>query len=255
MKNNNDWVPMPRFLLRKDAFKRTIKKIPLKNKNILEVGFGSGEILKMMASYGSNVTGFDFSSEAADLAKERIASDNNSNNITITQDESNLLKNHYDLVIAFEVLEHIEDDSEVFKRWLSYVKPGGSLIISVPAHQSKWCKNDVWAGHIKRYEKIDLINLCKDLRLPIKNLWNYGYPLTIVLDEMLNNLRNVNKNDLHNSDEKIQLTKKSGIDRKNKFIYRLLSNDFALFPFYILQRLFFKKDLGSGYILHAIKNV
>ena len=252
---NNNWLPMPRFLLRKNAFKQTIKNLSLGNKDILEIGFGAGEILKMMANYGSNVTGFDFSNQAVELAKERVANHKNSNNITVTQNESDLIKNHYDIVIAFEVLEHIEDDSKMFKHWLSYVKPGGSLIISVPALKSKWCKNDVWAGHIKRYEKLDLLNLCKDSQLSVKCLWNYGFPLTIILDRALNNLRNENKNELLSSEKKIELTKKSGIDRKNKLIYRLLSNNIVLFPFFILQRLFFNKDLGSGYILHAIKNV
>lgn len=254
MKNNKKWLPMPRFLLRQDALNQISKKLEINGKNSLEIGFGAGEILKFMAKKGANVTGFDFSQQAVELARQRISSSKFVNKILITDDEKSIKIGFYDFVIAFEVLEHIEDDSQAFEKWLSYLKPGGSLIISVPAHMSKWCKNDIWAGHIKRYEQHELKKLGKRKNITIKQLWNYGYPLILLLDKLLNKTRKDVKFNEQNINQKITQTKKSGIDRDVNLMYRLLSNSWVLYPFYLLQRLFFKKDYGSGYIMHVINN-
>lgn len=255
MSNKNRWLPMPRFLLRQNALKLLLKNEYIYEKNSLEIGFGAGEILKLMANKGALVTGFDFSKEAIETAKTRLSTHEYREKISITNDETSLQNNYYDYVLAFEVLEHIEDDESAFDKWLKYLKPGGSLIISVPAHMSKWCKNDVWAGHIRRYEKHQLLSLCKGKNITVNQLWNYGFPLTIALDKLLNNNRKgIPLHQTTNSEQKIELTKKSGIERENKFIYRVLSNDMTLYPFYLLQRLFFNRDLGSGYIMRVTKN-
>lgn len=250
----DDWLPMPRFLLRKNAITSILNNIDIKNTKCLEVGYGAGEILKLIADRGAKVTGFDFSEDAAEVAKQRISSFSNKNNIIFTANSDDLNQYEYDCLFAFEVLEHIEDDQACFTQWLNYLKPGGSLVISVPAHMTKWGDNDVWAGHYRRYEKDDLIRMCKENDVSIRQLWNYGYPLTIVLDKLLhsskkNEAREIQSKGISND----ELSKHSGIKRDNKLIYRLLSNDVALFPFYLLQKLFYKTDLGSGYILHVKK--
>lgn len=246
---------MPRFLLRFNALKHILKNKQIANTKSLEIGFGSGEILKYMAKEGADVTGYDFSRQAIEMATERISQTKYVKNISITNDESVLIKGHYDFVFAFEVLEHIEADEQALNQWLGYLKPGGSLIISVPAHMSKWCKNDVWAGHIRRYEKQQLISMCEGKNLTIKQLWNYGYPLTIALDKLLDmSKKNIQLQSNNSTQEKIKLTKNSGVDRDNKLIYRMISNDWVLYPFYLLQRLFFNRDMGSGYILHVVVN-
>lgn len=250
----DNWLPMPRFLLRKNALNSILKGITLKNKQCLEFGFGAGEILKLLASKGANVTGFDFSQDAAEVAKNRIIGCNNSGNISIKTNIDEIKQGEFDIVIALEVLEHIKNDHEVFTQWLKYLKPGGSLILSVPAHMDKWGDSDVWAGHYRRYEKKDLIAMCNENNTSILQFWNYGYPLSIILDRLLhsskkNEVKDIKLTDISND----ELSKKSGIKRDNKLIYRLLSNDIALSPFYILQNLFYKKDISSGYILHIQK--
>ena len=63
--------------------------------------------------------------------------------------EEELEPGAYDLVCAFEVLEHIEADQAALCRWRERVRPGGWLLISVPAHQSLFGATDVRVGHFQ----------------------------------------------------------------------------------------------------------
>ncbi len=250
----SNWIPMPRFLLRKSALNSILKTLDLNGKECLEIGFGAGEILKFIASKGAKITGFEFSDDAAVLAKNRIKFFNNQKNIHITTNSDEIKHSNYDVVLALEVLEHIKEDKFVFSQWLEYLKPGGSFILSVPAHMSNWGYSDVWAGHYRRYEKSDLIQMCEEQGLKVQQIWNYGYPLTIILDKILhqskkNNIKSIKDKDISNE----ELSKKSGIDRDKKLIYQVISNEIVLYPFYLLQKIFFNMDLGSQYILHVKK--
>lgn len=251
MSKSEFWVPMPRFLLRKDAIKQLTKKIPLKDKDILEIGFGAGEMLLWFYSKGANVSGVDFSNDAYLLAKKRIIEKRGIDNIHLYTDFSQINQSYFDVVCAFEVLEHIQKDIKALEEWLSYLKPGGSLIFSVPAHMSKWSHSDEWAGHIKRYEKEEFNEIFKTFDVTIEKVWNYGYPTNFVLDKLLEKSC---KNMPRDHANKIEKTKQSGIDRPKSKVINFLSKDLFLYPAYLMQRLFFKKDLGSGYLVHVRKN-
>lgn len=251
MAKSKQWTPMPRFLLRKDAINQLTKAIKLSNKNVLEIGFGAGEMLRWFHKKGALVTGIDFSEEAREMARERLSSYEQYKSIKLQSDFKQLKKESFDVICAFEVLEHIEDDVGAINEWLGYLKPGGSLLISVPAHMSKWCRNDVWAGHIKRYEKDEFKEIITGNQAVVKAIWNYGYPVIIILDKLLNRNR---KNNKDNQLSVIEKTQKSGVDRPNNWAYKLISNNVVLYPTFLLQRMFFNYDLGSGYLVHVKKS-
>lgn len=250
MQNNKQWIPMPRFLLRKDAIKQLLKKTNIKNNQVLEIGFGAGEMLKWFNSKGAICSGVDFSESAMDLAQERLAKARLSDDIKLFPNFKEVQQETFDIVCAFEVLEHIQEDTAAISEWLTYLKPNGSLLISVPAHMSKWCRNDEWAGHIKRYEKKEFETIFKPFNVEVKSVWNYGYPFILVLDKLLNkSRRDATKDNLTLTAK----TKSSGVDRPNKKLYQILSKDWFLFPAYLSQRMFFNLDLGSGYLVHVKK--
>ena len=62
---------------------------------------------------------------------------------------------------AFDVVEHIEDDLAFLKSLKSLLKPGGRFFLSVPAAQSLWSDQDVYAGHFRRYSRHTLVHLLK----------------------------------------------------------------------------------------------
>ncbi len=58
----------------------------------------------------------------------------------------------FDLVTAFDVVEHVENDRLVFAELTRVLKPGGHLIFSVPLHPAHWTEFDDYVGHARRYE-------------------------------------------------------------------------------------------------------
>jgi SAM-dependent methyltransferase len=65
----------------------------------------------------------------------------------------------FDLVTAFDVVEHVENDLQVFAELTRVLKPGGRLIFSVPLHPGNWSKFDDYVGHARRYEPAALRKL------------------------------------------------------------------------------------------------
>ncbi|HTJ79468.1 MAG TPA: class I SAM-dependent methyltransferase [Rariglobus sp.] len=62
----------------------------------------------------------------------------------------------FDLVAAFDVIEHVADDRRVFGELGRLLKPGGVLLCSVPLHASHWTTFDACVGHARRYDPADL---------------------------------------------------------------------------------------------------
>lgn len=58
----------------------------------------------------------------------------------------------FDLVTAFDVIEHVDNDERVFSELTRVLKPNGCLIFSVPLHPSYWTAFDAYVGHAQRYE-------------------------------------------------------------------------------------------------------
>lgn len=58
----------------------------------------------------------------------------------------------FDLVAAFDVVEHVEDDHRVLAELTRVLKPGGHLLFSVPLHPARWTTFDDCVGHARRYE-------------------------------------------------------------------------------------------------------
>ncbi|MEJ7589297.1 MAG: class I SAM-dependent methyltransferase [Ferruginibacter sp.] len=67
----------------------------------------------------------------------------------------------FDLVCAFDVIEHVADDRKAMEELLRVCRPGGTICITVPAFQSLWSHHDVINGHKRRYKKKQLQNLVK----------------------------------------------------------------------------------------------
>jgi len=96
-------------------------------------------MLLLYASLGLDAFGFDISELAFENARLRIEKQPSlKSKICLDQDKTDVYGRRYDYIMAFEVLEHIEDDLSSIKEWGSILHEGGKLLISVPAHQGKW---------------------------------------------------------------------------------------------------------------------
>lgn len=80
----------------------------------------------------------------------------------------------FELVGAFDVIEHTEDDRRVFGEVSRVLKEGGFFIFSVPLHAGLWTKFDEFVGHVRRYDPADLSALLAANDLVIERSAAYG---------------------------------------------------------------------------------
>jgi SAM-dependent methyltransferase len=93
-----------------------------------------------------------------------------------------------DLVCAFEVLEHLEDDRLALEEWRSYIRPGGHLLLSVPAHPNRFGPMDTHAGHFRRYPPGGLKSLVESVGMVDVSCQLYGGPLGYALEAVRNRI-------------------------------------------------------------------
>jgi len=160
----------------------------------------------------------------------------------------------FDVITAFEVLEHIPDDHEAIRQWTARLKPGGTLLLSVPAHMSKWGASDVEVGHVRRYERSGLLELLAANGVEVRDARIYGYPLTLVLDPLANIFADVGTGSGEAQPECDDMEARSKRSfRKNVALARVVSNPVTVWPFHALQMLLCRTDLGSGHIVRGVK--
>ena len=122
---------------------------------ILDVGCGAGGNLELLGQYGS-VVGID--DAPASMAILRAATPRPP---AIYGSAVNLpiLSGTFDAIALLDVLEHIDDDTAVLRECHRVLRPGASLVISVPAYQWLWSGHDEALGHRRRYTKTGLTDL------------------------------------------------------------------------------------------------
>jgi len=80
------------------------------------------------------------------------------------------------------VLEHIEDDAGAVKEWAARLRPGGWLLLSVPAHQRRFGPWDELVGHFRRYDPAAMTTLLANCGFTDIAIRQYGFPLGFVLE-------------------------------------------------------------------------
>ena len=117
-------------------------------RELAEVGCGHGLLQRQIEdAYGREVTGFDLNDYALKQSVSRLSK---ICCYDIFQHDS-ALHERFDVILLFDVLEHISDESQFLQALLFYLAPGGTLIINVPAGRWAYSSYDVAAGHVRRY--------------------------------------------------------------------------------------------------------
>lgn len=123
-------------------------------RTMLEIGCGTGIVLANLERDIPAVafTGIDLYPEGLNIAASRV------HNTRLIHADCRTFdfKGEFDVVGAFDVLEHVEDDDGLLRQMHKSVRPGGGVIITVPQHPFLWSKVDVFACHVRRYRAKDL---------------------------------------------------------------------------------------------------
>lgn len=167
------WFEGRRALLTK-VFKKYLKRN--KDIKILDVGCGTGGNMKFLSTFG-RVYGVDNLKVAVDFSKKRGFKDSkvaDAYNLPF-KDES------FELVTFLDVLEHIKDDKKALEEAKRVLKPGGLIVITVPALPLIYSEFDKMQGHQKRYLYQDLAILAKrlDLTKLYMNYFNFFFSIPI----------------------------------------------------------------------------
>lgn len=123
-------------------------------RRLLEIGCGTGYVLSGIAAGfpDTSLTGCEVFSVSLAHAAQRLPG------VEFLQADARDLPyhEHFDVVGAFDVLEHIDEDEQVLRQMHKSLRPGGGIVLTVPQHPSLWSKQDESACHVRRYTAKEL---------------------------------------------------------------------------------------------------
>ncbi|WP_426566332.1 class I SAM-dependent methyltransferase [Angustibacter sp. McL0619] len=120
----------------------------------LDVGAAGGGNTRVLRDHGWRATALEYGEEGAGVALERGLA-------TVRGDATALpvADGSLDLVVAFDVLEHIEDDDSAVRDVRRVLRPGGHFFVAVPCDPRLWSAHDEAVGHVRRYTRPTLTSL------------------------------------------------------------------------------------------------
>lgn len=142
------------FVARRDILEELIRRVvrPPEGARILEVGCGTGHNLAMLSKFGM-VEATELDPTARTLAANRLG---RAVEPAALPDLSAYPASHFDLVAMLDVLEHVSDPDGSLEAIRERLKPGGKLLVTVPANPWMWSAHDVAHHHHRRYRKAEL---------------------------------------------------------------------------------------------------
>ena len=124
--------------------------VPGHDNRILDVGCGAGNMFHHLSRYGA-VVGIENNPKPIKIAQER------GYDVRLGRAEDMpFAEGSFDLIAALDVVEHCEDDVTVLKECYRVCVPGGLLVITTPAFQWLWSRNDEVNHHFRRYAGSEL---------------------------------------------------------------------------------------------------
>ena len=143
------------------------RKVPLpKVAKLLEIGCGTGHNLPMLGEFGQ-VEALEVDPIARGMAEKRLGRTVLSSPLPALE---GVPDDTYDMVAALDVVEHIPDDKAALEGISRVLKPGGKLLMTVPAHQWMWSAHDVVNHHQRRYSKRDFKRLVNESPLKLESI-------------------------------------------------------------------------------------
>jgi SAM-dependent methyltransferase len=137
---------------RRRVIRAELERLPLPaGAEILDAGCGSGRTMQLLAAYGT-VSGIELSEPAAEVARARGVGE-----VVIGRlEELPWPEQSFDLITCLDVIEHTPDDRATLAELLRVCRPGGYLLVTVPAYPRLWSVHDEANHHYRRYSRTAL---------------------------------------------------------------------------------------------------
>jgi SAM-dependent methyltransferase len=145
--------------------------------SFMEVGCGTGFVLSGIAASRkwTRLYGSELHEEGLAFARSRL-----NGTAALIQMDARTIPDRYgnmDVIGAFDVIEHIEEDEAVLRGIHQALKPGGGLIVTVPQHQWLWSKVDENSHHVRRYSARELRAKIQDAGFSLLFSGSYAFTL------------------------------------------------------------------------------
>ena len=179
------WWYRARRAILADLIRR--EAMPPKDGRILEIGCGTGHNLDMLGKFG-RLDAIELDDESRALAEKRFGRKIVSARLP---ELAGIADGEYDLIVALDVIEHIDDDSGAIAAIAPKLKRGGKFVMTVPAHPWMWSAHDAVNHHKRRYSKRALKALIDGSPLKLDKLGYFNsflFPLAVA-DRLASKLR------------------------------------------------------------------
>ena len=195
---------------RRDIILKLIDPLINDGMKVLDIGCSSGSLIdKLNCNNSLDIHGIDISSEAIKYSKNKGIR----NTQTMNADKLKFKDKEFDIIIASDVLEHIENDNEALLEWKRVLKDNGFAIIFVPAIMALWSHNDIYSEHFRRYEKPQFLEqlISSGFNIKRSSYWNFTLFIPIFIFRRLQRIVSTKDNNY-----------KTELKKSNPFINKLL---------------------------------
>ncbi len=245
-----EWRPTPKFILRLACIEHATTG--WEPGRFVEAGAGTGTLTRTFLDRGFTGVCYDITPETREILRTNLA--DRSDLVEVVDNADDLAAESFDYLFAFEVLEHIEDDLPALQQWTRWLRPGGRLLVSVPAHQRKYSRDDALVGHVRRYEHDALETLLTEAGFADVELLNYGFPLGNITRLTRRAIDGVKRRGADDDRSYTERSVDSGVKSSDEVLkIAPLANERTLAPFVALQKYWFTRQLGDGWVATATK--
>lgn len=160
---------------RRNILARELRRIPAPGL-ALDIGAAGGGNTRVLRAAGWRPMALEYAPTAAVAARQR--------GLDVLRGDAREIPvqtGALDLVTAFDVLEHIEEDYLAAAEITRILRPGGTALIAVPADMALWSAHDEAVGHVRRYTRETLTSVIAKGGLVIEDLWSWNVLLRPVV--------------------------------------------------------------------------